>query len=433
MAGIGAAFALRSGGELEVTVVERERELGGLAGSFVHDGAFYPLGYHHILPSDRTLSYFLAVAGASAAVRWRRVRLLFWSGDGLHALGHPAGLLRFPMPASAKAGLMALSAYAFARNDWSRWEGRSAEELIDAWGGRGLREHLFEPLTRLKFDRTCAEVSAAWLGARLHSREGASRLGYIPGTNWTKVLCDGLTRALEGLGCELRTRTAAGRILHRDGRVTGVELESGEVLSADALVSTVPAPVHRRLLPDDATPEIAAIRYTALLSLVCATRQPIDPEFYWLTISTMDRTAGAIFDLTSLNPSIGHEGETCLNFVTHLADADAELFRMPEDRLMERYLDDARAVLGVALESGWRHLSRIPLYSPIFDPGYRNPPLRSTSFPNLYYAGNHCTHPSVASTGTALGSGLDAARALLGDSGAPDAVPAAPGSGTRRR
>ena len=36
-----------------------------------------------------------------------------------------------------------------------------------------------------------SEVSGAWLGARLHYREGSAPLGYIPGANWTKVLCDG--------------------------------------------------------------------------------------------------------------------------------------------------------------------------------------------------------------------------------------------------
>jgi uncharacterized protein with NAD-binding domain and iron-sulfur cluster len=63
------------------------------------------------------------------------------------------------------------------------------------------------------------------------------------------------------------------------------------------------------------------------------------------------------------------------------------------------------------------HLSRIPLYSPIFTRNYRNPPPRSTTFSNVHFAGNYRTHPSVASTGTALQSGLECAERILREHG----------------
>lgn len=55
------------------------------------------------------------------------------------------------------------------------------------------------------------------------------------------------------------------------------------------------------------------------------------------------------------------------------------------------------------------------MYSPVFVPEYRNPPMRSTTLQNVYFAGNYMTFPSVASTGTALQSGLETASAILRD------------------
>jgi hypothetical protein len=55
------------------------------------------------------------------------------------------------------------------------------------------------------------------------------------------------------------------------------------------------------------------------------------------------------------------------------------------------------------------------MYSPIFSRGYRNPPLRSTAMSNVRFAGNYRTFPSVASTGTALHSGLECAAAMLAE------------------
>ena len=57
------------------------------------------------------------------------------------------------------------------------------------------------------------------------------------------------------------------------------------------------------------------------------------------------------------------------------------------------------------------------MYSPVFDRGFRNPPMMSTSWGNVYFAGNYRTFPSIVSTGTALGSGVATASALLGELG----------------
>jgi hypothetical protein len=89
------------------------------------------------------------------------------------------------------------------------------------------------------------------------------------------------------------------------------------------------------------------------------------------------------------------------------------MFHLPDDELRRRYQADFHRVFGRALEPAWTHLTRVGLYTPIFERGYRNPPVQSSTFSNLYFAGNYRTHPSIASTGTALGSGIEAADAIL--------------------
>jgi hypothetical protein len=68
---------------------------------------------------------------------------------------------------------------------------------------------------------------------------------------------------------------------------------------------------------------------------------------------------------------------------------------------------DFRNILGLPLEPFWTHLSRIPMYSPIFRRDFQNPPVRSHTWRNLYFAGNYRTFPSIASTGTALRSAIE--------------------------
>jgi protoporphyrinogen oxidase len=425
LAGIGAAFTLASAGVHDVTVVERGPQLGGLAGTFERDGHFYPLAYHHILHLDQALLYFLERIGALSRVRWRRVPMLFHQDGRFHDLSRVGDFLRFPMSLADKLRFARLMARCFFVDDWSEWHGRSATELVDRWGGPGVRRAIFEKLTRLKFDLSCDEVSAAWLGARLHQREGSAPLGYVPGANWTKVLCDGLAELLASSGVKVRTNATIRSLETSGERVVAAELEDGSRLAADQFVSTVPTPVWFGLVPRDETPDLASIRYTAVISAVCATRRKVEPDFYWLNLPSLDRTACGIFLLDTLNPSIGASGERCVNFTTHVQSRDRELFQRSDERLLADYAADFRAIFGHDLEPTWSHVSKLALYSPIFAKGYRNPPVRSATWRNVRFAGNFRTFPSIASTGTALGSGVLAASSLLDELGTKSDVPAA--------
>jgi protoporphyrinogen oxidase len=424
LSGVAAAYTLARAGITDITVVERGDRLGGLAGSFEQEGHFYPLGYHHILHRDRVLLYFLDLIGALPDVRWRRVRMLFHLGGHAYDLGSPAGFLRFPMSLRDKAGFARLMLKAFNKRDWSDWQDQSAAELVDRYAGRGAREALFERLTRLKFELPCEEVSGAWLGARLYFREGSAPFGCIPCANWTKVLCDGVARLLAEEGVKVRLNTAVTRLATAGGQVREAELGTGERLGGDLFVSTVPTEIYLRLLPGDRTPEIERIRYSALISLVCATHQAVDPTAYWINLASLDRTACGIFLLSSLNPSIGRPGDSCVNFVTHLRGRDRPLFHATDEELVSRYRDDFQAVFGYPLEPFWTNVARVPMYSPVFVRGFRNPPVRSVSWENVYFAGNYRTFPSIVSTGTALGSGLETGAALLADLGRRTELPA---------
>ena len=425
LSGVATAYALAEAGATDVTVIERGATLGGLAGSFERDGHFYPLGYHHILHRDRVLLFFLERIGALSDVRWRRVRMLFHLGGRAYDLGSAGGFLGFPMSLRDKAGFVRLMLKAFGKRDWSDWQDRSAADLVDTYAGPGTRTALFERLTRLKFELPCDEVSGAWLGARLHFREGSAPLGYIPGANWTKVLCDGVTRLLADRGVKVRLNAAVSRLAATGGRVREAELSTGERLGADVFVSTVPTEIYLRLVGGDRTAEVERIRYSALISVVCATRQPVDPRAYWINLASLDRTACGIFVLSALNPTIGGPGESCVNFVTHLRGRDRPLFHTSDDELLARYRDDFRAVFGFELEPFWTHVARVPMYSPVFGRSYRNPPVRSASWENVYFAGNYRTFPSIVSTGTALGSGLETGEAILRDLGVRTALPEA--------
>jgi protoporphyrinogen oxidase len=433
LAGCATAYALAQAGYRDVTIVERGPRLGGLAGSFEREGHFYPLGYHHILHRDATLLWFLDRIGALPEVRWRKIRMLFRVGGRLYDLGTPQGFLAFPMALADKLRFVRLMLYAFRKQDWRDWEGHNAEELIDRLAGPGVRAAIFEPLCRLKFELPSREVSAAWLGARLYFREGSAALGYIPGANWTKTLCDGVTRLVAESGVGIRTGVDVTGLRTSGDRVTAVDMADGVRLDGEIFVSAMPTTSYLRMVGRDDTPHLAAITYTALLSVVCATRQTVEPDFYWMNVADRGHTACGIFLLNSLNPTIGGPGETCVNFVSHLHDRERPLFAASDDELLARYGDDFARIFGTRLDAFWTNVARVPTYSPVLGPSFQNPPIASTSFRNVYFAGNYRTFPSVLSTGTALGSGLAAADEILAAHGGRSELTGSVADFARRR
>ena len=417
LSGAATAIALARGGIGKVTIVERGRDLGGLAGTFEQDGHFYPLAYHHILHRDRPLLYFLNEVGVLSKVRWRRIRMLFQLEDQLFDLAHPRDFLRFPMKLTDKARFATLMMRAFCKPDWSDWHTRSARELVDTWAGPGVREAIFEKLSRLKFGLSCDDVSGAWLGARLHFREGSAPLGYVPGGNWTRDLCDGLADLAITEGIDLRMASTAVALHGRGSRISELELDGGERLTADVFVSAIPTEAYLEMVPFDESPYLGEIRYTAVISAIAATEQIVKPDFYWMNMLSLQQNSCGLFRLSSLNPSIGAPGQTCLNFVTHVNSRHDDFYRQSHEELWQGYRDDFRGIFGFDLEPQWTQLSKLPMYSPVLVRGYQNPPIRSQSWENVYFAGNYRTYPSTVTTGTALYSGLETGHAILRDHG----------------
>ena len=409
LSGLAAADTLARESGFEVTVLEAGPFLGGLAGSFREAGCDYPIGYHHVLARDRALRFFLDEAGLAAQLAWGRAAMLVEHAGELLDLSCPTQFLRVPLRARDRLRF-ALLMLGAGRLRLPRGGDPGAAALLDRLCGTSVREQLFEPLTQLKFGRSCGELSARWLVERLRYRESTEALGYLPGVNWTTPLCAHLVAQCSERGCRLEKGTPVVELESDGGRVLAAITAGGERHEAEFFVSSLPPPVYLELLPDQ-TPSLQSIEYTGLLSLLAGCdSSPVDA--YWINLSSRQHAACAVFDLNALNPTLGGGGH-CLNYVTHVSDRTHPLWQKSDAEIVEAYREDHQRLFGCELSPRWTRLMRVPYYSPMFSRHYRNPPDRSESFENVFFTGTYCTHPSVASTGTALGSGVRTAVTLI--------------------
>ena len=413
--GLACALRLLEKG-FSVSVYESSSQLGGLALSFQKDGQRIHGCYHQILSTDETLLRVLHELKLYDRVSWLNASIYFYYDTTFYNFKNPFDLLRFPFTFFEKLSFAKFMVSCFLKKDWSREEHIDAFSWLSHKASAGIVEKLFDPLVRIKFGLTTRDVSAAWIGSRLASREGSSSFGYMRGTDWTYEVISALRDKILSLGGEIYCDSPVSLIEEKNGKVTSVHFVSGKKVVSDIVVSTLAPPLLCRLCPSLAS-SLAHIDYIGSLSLIVGVDSlPLSwkDDCYWSIYLHPERSFGGLFNLTKLNPQLGGSSQKyILNFFTNV-EPFSEAYNVDEEVLCERYQHDIKSIFGEPLVISWKKLFRIPYVSAKYRQGYVNPPVR-TSVSGLYLAGNYRSYPSVTSTGTAFKTGEEAAEAIVHD------------------
>jgi phytoene dehydrogenase-like protein len=257
--GIGgsAATLLLAHAGIPVTLVEKNRRIGGSCSGYEKQGFHVDIGTHMFCRGDRgPLGEVLRRVDESGAIDFVRTRdiaeLRFLSRDepsGLRRVTVPADLARMPRFALDLARALGLSpreavraARLFAQilsmsdEEVERWDGRTIEEFVEPFTKHAPTIGIFGFLLGLYFILPYWEVSAgeALYCFRRMVRDNA--LSYPRGGSI--AIPETYLRLASARGAEVRTGTGVRRVLVEDGRTIGVELSDGTVLPATIVVST---------------------------------------------------------------------------------------------------------------------------------------------------------------------------------------------------
>ena len=107
----------------------------------------------------------------------------------MYNLVNPIDFLKMPMTFKDKLYFVRLMAYCVLRRNWNLNLG-DAQSWLDKIANPEVRKIIFDPLMDIKYGLGAEYLSASWIGSRLHYQEFSKPLGYIPGTDWTKVLIE---------------------------------------------------------------------------------------------------------------------------------------------------------------------------------------------------------------------------------------------------
>jgi protoporphyrinogen oxidase len=418
--GLAAAYELGKHG-IRATVVERDSDIGGLAGSFDVNGVRLEKFYHHWFTNDAHVTDLIDELGRRSEVLLRPTRTGMYYANRFFNLSTPLDLLRFSPLAwhdRIRLGLLALRARRVT--DWQALEDRTAADWLRELGGERVYRVVWEPLLRGKFGDAADEVSAVWFWNKLKLRggsrgkRGAEKLAYYRGG--FAALANALAAAIRAQGGTIRTAAPVSGLVVDGGRVAAV-VAGGDAIAADAVIATPALPIVADLVAPHVPAEYAAslrrIRYLANVCIVLELDRSLS-DTYWLNVNDPGFPFVGVIEHTNFEPCSTYGGRHVVYLSKYLPECDP-LFRMPDGPLVDFTLEHMRRMFP-ELSREWLidvHVWRAPHAQPIVTRGYGGLiPAGTTPLRGFHLASMAQIYPEDRGTNYAIGAGRSIAAVV---------------------
>jgi len=339
-AGLSCAFDLVRAGH-DVTVLEAEPTVGGLAGAFETNGERLDRFYHHWFTSDFDAIALIDELGLSDRVVASHTNTGLFHANKIFRLSTPMDLLKFtdlPFVDRIRLGLLMLRARRV--KDWMALEGETAADWLRRLGGENVFEVVWRPLLNGKFGPYADSVSAVWFWNKLKLRGGsrgkggAERLTYLKGS--FARLAEEVAKQTADAGGTVRTGAPVERIEPAaDG--TWVCKGSWGRVDSDLVIATPALPLIADMVqdwaPGDYLEKLRAIDYLANICLVLRLDRPLSST-YWLNVNDPSFPFVGVIEHTNFQNSKSYGGDHVVYLSKYLPHTDA-LYQMRDEDVMK--------------------------------------------------------------------------------------------------
>jgi protoporphyrinogen oxidase len=398
LAGLACAYELARAG-VEVTVIEREGQPGGMAASFTEtDGAgdwSWDFGPHRFHTNDPEL---LVHVQAILDGNWVNARRL----SRIMLLGR---LFDYPLQASNVLQNLPRLVLLRAFRDyfWVRFTERThltsySDESFEGWVtrrfGRTMYELFFGRYTEKTWKMSPAQISGDWASQRISLlslgdavRKTLFRPRNVPRTLVSEFIyperggigeiARGYVRELETMGSHVLLGAPVTRVNSDGERVIGIEYGGAAPgsVEADHYVSTIPVTVlalcMRPAAPEEVRAAVRRLKHASIVFVYLKLARPQVSPDNWIYIPDHEVAVHRISEFKNFSSACAPAEKTliCAEITCRVGDehwraSDAELAQLASSDLQRIGLIDAGEVTG-------SFVRKLPHAYPIYDLEYR--------------------------------------------------------------
>lgn len=334
----------------KIIIVEKEKELGGACSWREIGGTIVDRFYHVIMAEDGRIFRFMDELGLQGKYGFATSRMGIFDGARINPISTPKDFFLYPnLSVVDKWRLAYTVCYSRFFDDWSQIESRSASEWLISVGGKKNYELMWQPIMRAKFGDSVHKMTAVDMHARIRrfsiSRKSdfSQTMAYISGT--PKTLIDVLEQRLRDRGTAITKGNGVKVIDSRNGEISGLILENGELIQADQYFFTVSIPDFVTMVPDlfsEYKEQLRQVQYLDNVSLILKLSKPLTP-YYMLNVQDAKVPFTGLIGLSHIYPPDEFGGDSIFYASKYLFAGQ------------EFYLKDKEEVLSLFLP----HLKRI--------------------------------------------------------------------------
>lgn len=419
--GLAAAYELGKHG-IRVTVLERDAEIGGLAGSFLVNKTRLEKFYHHWFTNDTHIMQLIDELGKQDQLLLRSTNTGMYYSNNFFKLSTPLDLLRFsPLKFfdRIRLGLLALKARRI--KDWRVLENKTAVDWLKEMGGECIYKIIWEPLLRGKFGDAAEDVSAVWFWNKLKLRGGSrgksgdEQLAYYKGG--FSALADALAKAIYAQGGSILTNTLVNNLVVESGHVTGI-VTPEKIIPADAIIATPALPIIANLVESHVSAEYVSklrrIRYLANVCIVLELDRSLS-DTYWLNVNDPGFPFVGVIEHTNFEPNTSYGGRHIVYLSKYLPESDV-LYQMENSEVIEFTLKHLK-IMFPEFTNEWlinAHVWRANYSQPIVERNYSQiVPNTQSPLPNMFLATMAQIYPEDRGTNYAIRQGKEVTKKLV--------------------
>jgi protoporphyrinogen oxidase len=296
--GMTVAYRLLQKG-YEVTVVEKNDNLGGLMGGFSVYGTNLEKAYHHIFKTDKYIIDLIEELGLGKKLKWHESKTALYYDKKVYPFSGAIDLLKFkPLNLIDKLRLGLMKIYLEKENNWQKFEDVLAYQWIEKWCGKRAYEVVWEPLLKGKFSDRYRDISMAWMWARIHTRANSSTngkeyLGYVEGG--FQSIIDELERRVLKLGGKINLQSS---IINLQSSITNLKTNKYDFVITSE--------------------ELKNVDYLGAMTVVFSSKQKLSP-YYWHNINDANSPFLAFIEHTNLVGTKRYKGRHIYYLGTYLS------------------------------------------------------------------------------------------------------------------
>ncbi len=396
--GLTAAYRLAQAGD-QVTVIEREAEVGGLAAGFLvgDSGTYLEKFYHHIFKSDTTIWALIKELGLEEKLEWMTAPSSTLNNGKHYSLApSPFVILGYkPLPFLDRLRMGAGGLYIKLVGNSPALERNTATKWLKQLMGERVYKVVWEPQLRGKFGQYAEQITATWLWARIHDR--TAQLGYLHGG--FQQVYNRLAEMITAQGGTIMLGQTVSSIANTpDGKVE-VKLEDGRQFIFDRLICTFPSRVFARVAQGLPPAKVAEYSWGTALGAHCLilrlNQQLMTEGTYWLSITDPGYPFLVAVEHTNLIPASEYAGNRLLYLGNYLP-MDHPTYKKSGEEILADYTPYLKR-LNLNFDRSWVeevYNWQAPYAQPVVTVGYEGHiPAHDTPLQNVWLANMFQVYP----------------------------------------